>query len=204
MQGGNAKPEDVFTVAVQNVLKNKSLFHASLAVGTTKDELQALIDTAIKEGQSVKQLAKAIGDQFDIDGRVRPLRIARTELTDTINDGTVQTIDKQGYRQKEWSTVIDGRERETHAAADGQVVGINDPFRVGGATCQYPGDDSLPPELRINCRCVTLAAGLPEDRRRIMGDRFLRAHGQLEKSLVIHLRREFERQRRRILSNFPT
>lgn len=201
--GGNATAQDIFTLVVQNALKNKALEHATLAIGTTKDELQSLLDTAVKEGQSVQQLAKAIKDQYDIDGKVRPLRIARTELTDTINDGTVQTLDKQGYTQKEWSTVIDGRERDSHAAADSQVVGIKESFRIAGQSCLYPGDDSLPPGERINCRCAVVAAGLPEDRRRAVGDRFLRAHTALEKRFVIVLAQEFARQRLRVLSHFP-
>jgi SPP1 gp7 family putative phage head morphogenesis protein len=201
---GNVGVSDVFTDAVKLALKQKSFEHAAQAIGTTRDELQALIQQAIAEGQSVSQLAKRIKDQYGFDSRVRPLRIARTELTDTINDGTVTTLRKEGYQQKQWSTVIDGRERETHAAADGQTVGINDVFRVGGESCRYPGDEMLSPALRVNCRCVCVASGLPEDRVRRLGEMFLRTHGQLEKSLVVSLRREFERQRKRVLSHFPT
>ena len=65
-------------------------------------------------------------------------------MTDTINDATTYALRREGYRQKQWSTVIDGRERETHAAANGQVVGIDDPFRIGGASWHHPGDPHLP------------------------------------------------------------
>ena len=198
------KPEDVFSDSVKLALKIKSFSHASQAIGTTKEQLQGLIEKAAVEGQSVSQLATAIKDQYGFDSRVRPLRIARTELTDTINDGTTQALRKEGYQDKQWSTVIDGRERETHAKADGQTVGIHDMFRVGGASCSYPGDESLPPGERINCRCAVVAAGLPEDRIRKLGEMFLRTHGQLEKTLVIHLRREFDRQRQRVLAHFPS
>lgn len=43
--------------------------------------------------------------------------------------------------------------RETHAAADGQQVGFDEPFNVGGYDCLYPGDSDLPPEERVNCYC---------------------------------------------------
>lgn len=198
------KFEDIFTDAVKLAIKQKALYHAALSTGATKAELQVLIHTAITKGQSVSQLAKAIKDQFAIDSKVRPLRIARTELTDAINDGTTQTLRKEGHRGKEWSTVRDGRERETHAAADGQVIGIDDVFNVGGHTCRYPGDDNLPPHERIFCRCTVVAAGLTEDRIRRINDSFIRSHGQLEKSLVLHLRRDFERQRNRVLAHFPS
>lgn len=197
-------PEDIFTEAVKAAIKAKSYDHAALAVGTTKDQLQSLIQDAIDQGQSIQQLGKAIKDQFDLDSRVRSLRVARTELTDTINDGTTQTLRKEGYQEKQWSTVIDGRERETHAAADGQAVGINDFFRVGGQTCRYPGDDNLSPDERINCRCAVVGGGLPEDRIRQLGENFIRTHSSLEKKFVLSLRRAFAAQRARVLSHFPS
>lgn len=204
-QGGpNLTNEDIFTDSLKLALKMKSFSHAAQAIGTTTDQLQALIEKAATEGQSVDQLAKSIKDQFSFDTKVRPLRIARTELTDTINDGTTQALRKEGYREKQWSTVVDGRERETHAAADGQTVGMDEMFSIGGSSCRFPGDEALPPSERINCRCAIVAAGLPEDRIRKLGEMFLRTHGKLEHTLVIHLRREFLRQRNRVLAHFPS
>ena len=49
----------------------------------------------------------------------------------------------------------DDRVRETHVEADVQVVGVDDPFMVGGYPLNEPGDSSLgaPPGETINCRC---------------------------------------------------
>jgi hypothetical protein len=55
---------------------------------------------------------------------------------------------------------MDGNERDTHTGADGQTVGTDETFTVGGATWKYPGDDMLPPEERINCRCTVVGGGL--------------------------------------------
>jgi SPP1 gp7 family putative phage head morphogenesis protein len=204
LQGaGKTVLEDVFTHYVYLQLKQKSLYHASLAVGTTKDKLQELLGKAIEEGQSIDQLSQAIRQSFESASTVRSLRIARTELTDTINDGTEQTLRKEGYKTKEWSTVIDGRERETHNKANGQIVGINDLFKVGGESCKYPGDDGLSASERVNCRCATLGSGLPEDRKYALGRHFLRLHGSLEQKFVVSLARAFVAQRDRILSHFP-
>jgi len=53
-----------------------------------------------------------------------------------------------------WSTTMDGRERESHAAMDGQVVPFGQTFVSGlGNHLRYPGDPSAPAEDRINCRC---------------------------------------------------
>lgn len=59
-----------------------------------------------------------------------------------------------------WQTMLDSRVRPDHAAAHGQVAqtlpGWDLPvFTVGGYECNYPGDPTLPDDLRINCRCFT-------------------------------------------------
>lgn len=201
---GTTKPADVFTTSVQDAIRRKTYEHAALAAGTTSDQIQAVIGKAIEEGWSVQKLAKGLEAEFQVASRVRSLRIARTELTDTINDGTNETLRKEGHQYKEWSTVIDGRERETHAEADGQVVGIQNYFRVGGASCAYPGDDMLPPSESINCRCTIVAANMPLDRRQKLGEAFLRLHGSLERRLVIALRRHFVSIGKQVLAQFPT
>ncbi|MDP9121664.1 MAG: phage minor head protein [Acidobacteriota bacterium] len=198
---GRLAVEDVFTAQVKAALRRKSHEHAALAVGTTKDQLKALLETAIVEGQSAKQLAKAIRDTFDFNDTVRSLRIARTELTGTINDGTFRTLAQEGHTLKQWNTVVDGRERETHHEANGQTVGMHQLFHVGASYAQYPGDDSLPVSELANCRCTLTAAGLDDRRIDALGRSFLSGHGKLEHKFMLSLRKAFLAQRGRILSH---
>lgn len=201
---GKFKLEDLYTEAVKLAIKKKAFEHAALAVQTTKDQLQGLLQSAIDEGWGVPELASNIRETFAFNSKVRSLRIARTELTDTINDGTTRALQKEGYQQKTWSTVIDGNERPSHGAADGQTVGIHETFRLTGGSARYPGDEVLPPEERIGCRCVVVGADLPEDRVRVLGESFLRIHGSLENKFVIALRLAFRGQRDRILSRLTS
>jgi Phage Mu protein F like protein len=55
-----------------------------------------------------------------------------------------------------WNTVMDGRERDTHAGMNGQqVIGLDEPFMSpSGAMLLHPMDPDAPPEEVINCRCV--------------------------------------------------
>lgn len=193
-----------FEEQVKLALRRKAFRHATLAVGTTKEELQKLLTKATGEGWGVQELGRQIDRMFGLAERTRSLRIARTELTETINDGVTRTLEKEGVTEKEWSTVIDGQERPTHHDADGQVVGVRDQFQVGNSHAKYPGDENLPPEERVNCRCTPLAAGLAADRKRQFGQRFLRVHGSLERKFVVALRRLFAAQRARVLSHFPS
>jgi SPP1 gp7 family putative phage head morphogenesis protein len=197
--------EDVFTAAVQAALRKQTYEHALLAVGTSRDELAAALQKTITNGEGMVELARRVEKLYTVPvQRYKSLRVARTELTETINDGTDKTLKHEGYRQKEWSTVVDGRERDTHHSANGQVVPIDGFFRVGGSSCQHPGDDMLPPGERINCRCVEVGAGLTEDRKRQLGLRFLRVHGQLERTFMLHLVRTYAAQGQRVLSHFPS
>jgi 8-oxo-dGTP pyrophosphatase MutT (NUDIX family)/2'-5' RNA ligase len=55
--------------------------------------------------------------------------------------------------RKQWVCMMDGRERPTHHIAHGQIVPYNGKFVVGGHECDFPGDETLPIEETINCRC---------------------------------------------------
>lgn len=196
--------EDEYDYQVLYRLRQKSFYHAALVIGTTKEELQSILEQGLVEELSVQQVAKNINDYFKLQSRNRSLVIARTELTDTINDGTLHTLQREGHSHKEWITNLDGRERETHAAANGQVVGIHESFIIGGSPARHPGDDSLPPGERIQCRCRLVSSGLPDASKAAYGKLFLRTHGSLEPIFVLALAREFVLQRRRILAHFPS
>jgi hypothetical protein len=56
--------------------------------------------------------------------------------------------------QKEWLATGDSHTRFTHMEADGQTVGMDEPFIVGGAELQYPGDPDGPSQEVVGCRCT--------------------------------------------------
>lgn len=58
-------------------------------------------------------------------------------------------------KRKKWNAIIDEVTRQNHADADGQVVDIDRPFRVGDSLLMYPKDTSLgaTDDEVINCRC---------------------------------------------------
>ena len=58
-------------------------------------------------------------------------------------------------RFKTWNTIMDGRERNSHAEVNGETIPIDEPFELQGGMLQYPGDDSMgcSDEELVNCRC---------------------------------------------------
>lgn len=88
-------------------------------------------------------------------------RIARTEVVGAYNagahEGAVFLADADGLEMaKRWISTLDTRVRPSHLAANGQLVRIGDPFIVGDAELQFPGDPTGPPHEVIQCRCVAI------------------------------------------------
>lgn len=81
---------------------------------------------------------------------------ARNLVNSLGNCNQLVELQQQGYKNKQWCTIMDGRERMTHAAANGQTVPINQPFYIGGYPMMFPRDDSggAPINEIINCRCT--------------------------------------------------
>jgi hypothetical protein len=106
---------------------------------------QAMI--ALTETQFMAERAKNIeASVISRNGNVDP---------SSINDGIV--VGKPDVK-KEWAAVLDEKTRLSHALADGQVKGMNDPYIVNGEYLMYPGDTSMGASLEniINCRCSSL------------------------------------------------
>lgn len=91
----------------------------------------------------------------------RAERIARTESAAAVNGGTYEAhltrAAATGERvRKQWLATGDERVRHSHAAANGQVRPLTEPFYVGGAPLLFPGDPHGPGHEVINCRCALL------------------------------------------------
>lgn len=133
-----------------------------------KAKLQKLLSDAITDGDytvntgydtrpdiASKILALCDGVYSDMSG-TRAAMIARTEAGTSVNYGQHETYKAEGVQKKEWLAVQDDRTRADHSAADGQQVGMNDEFDIGGEKMAYPGDPEGDASEVINCRCTLL------------------------------------------------
>ena len=78
----------------------------------------------------------------------------RNEEAQIIQDAELEIEGRKIGVRKTFFAILDNKTRPTHAAADGQQVGINDDFIIGGYRAKYPRDENLPAEESINCRCI--------------------------------------------------
>jgi len=129
----------------------------------------AAIFRAIRDGTTLPQTAidRAAQGYSNNLLRQRGETIARTETLKALNAGRQEALDQlienpnNDVRAKDvvraWDSTGDARTRETHAAADGQVVPQGEAFTVGGYSMMYPGDSSMgaPPGETVNCRCYS-------------------------------------------------
>lgn len=129
-------------------------------------EAQRTLAEGVNEGESLDQLKSRMRQAFSDTsaqlGPVRADRIAQTEAVRAYNAGILAAAEAiEGPDKplvKQWVTRHDNKVRAPHAAADGQIQLLGDPFDVGGTAMQYPGDPTAPPSLTINCRCVLKTA----------------------------------------------
>lgn len=112
--------------------------------------------------ENIRQRVSYIVDttlKFDDDfytSKDRAIMLACNEANYVGNDTDYNIAKYQGYRHKKWLTMKDEKVRFTHSLADGQTVGIDDYFNIGGYEMLYPMDTSqgAPPDEIVNCRCA--------------------------------------------------
>ncbi len=123
---------------------------------TTRAQIVNAVRRGYDEGLGQDGVADYILAQVQTFSAFRAEMIARTETHGAANAGAFGAAKETGLDlRKEWLAAEDDRTRPDHAAADGQIVGMDESFDVGGSSLAYPGDPSAPADQIINCRCVT-------------------------------------------------
>jgi len=121
----------------------------------TKSQLKRAFRRNLEEGGDIDTLTTRIQGimGFGDAGRFRAERIARTEMADVVNKGTLDGYGQSGVVQKkQWLSANDAR--PAHLQASGQERLLRQDFIVGGEKAKYPADPRLSPSNRINCRCT--------------------------------------------------
>ena len=121
---------------------------------TTLAKIRLELTDGVAQGESIPKLAKRI-DSLYLKQIIpnRSTTIARTEVVGSSNYASVQAAKQSGLTlNKVWLATEDARTRPDHAEADGQEVGMDEQFEVGGVKMDRPGDG--PADQVINCRCT--------------------------------------------------
>lgn len=138
------------------------------------EQVRKAITEGVDAGESAAELAVRVREHLDMateGGRdawnSRATRIARTEATGSYNAASLEAARIEAEElgetmHKAWVCTTDGRTRDSHFAADGQRVGLDEEFLVGGHRLRYPGDPRGPASESVNCRCTTVVLAADE------------------------------------------
>ena len=126
-----------------------------------KRQISACVTSSIMQGKSIKGIADDLQTRIPTMNRDSAIRTARTAVTNAQNAGRMDSYvaaTKMGIEmEREWVSALDARTRTEHAEADGKVVGVDEPFIVGGEKLMFPGDRSGSGWNIYNCRCTQIA-----------------------------------------------
>lgn len=149
---------EIFEAVILQWVKLHALARAKTITETLKGAVRAVLLESFADGTgeagTVKLIREVIGRRLSASNAAR---IARTEMHTAANVGADEAARSTGLEMvKEWASAEDSRVRKSHAKADGQEVGLDEPFHVGDARLMMPGDPSGPAKEIINCRCAIL------------------------------------------------
>ena len=126
-----------------------------------KKRITASVTSSILQGKSIKGMVDDLQTRIPTMNRDSAIRTARTAVTGAQNAGRQDSYvaaEKMGIEmEREWVSALGARTRPEHAEADGQVVGVDEPFIVGGEMLMFPGDRNGSGWNIYNCRCTQIA-----------------------------------------------
>lgn len=129
------------------------------------DLVAGQVAQAVNLGERLPAIAERVDNVLSTTASERwPNRatvVARTESIGALNAGRNDAFkavaeETGGEFEKVWLATMGPRTRPSHREADGQRVGLDDPFIVGGSALEFPGDPFGPAEEVIQCRCTHL------------------------------------------------
>ena len=117
-----------------------------------------IITLGYKSGNGINSVANELTRRFDQLTTWESKRIARTEIHNAHNRGTMDKYQEFGVEYTMWIAADDERTRESHLEINGEIIRLGDTYSNG---LKYPGDTDGPIEEWINCRCSNAPYVIP-------------------------------------------
>ena len=123
-----------------------------------RNKLQSAIIQGCLQGESIGKIANRFQRVTDMN-RTQALRHARTAVNGAANGGRHDAYVRASRMGidlvEEWSAILDGHTRDSHADMDGERKEVDQPTFSNG--CRFPGDPFGRPAEVYNCRCDLLS-----------------------------------------------
>lgn len=136
--------------------KEWSATRATLISEGSKSFCNRIITVGVDANRTIDQISKDLRKYYDQDKIYRSYRMARTEVVGSSNYGSWEGAKQANIPKmlKTWVSARDDRVRDSHTEIDGQTVGMDGFFYIGGYPMNYPGDPAGPAIETIMCRCA--------------------------------------------------
>ena len=144
---------DVSQQRVQDVLR-RTINDSVIANENLRERIARDIGEGMEAQETLDEITQRITDRFENMQTWRARQIAQTAITPTFEQGQSEAFFRAEIERHAWLSQRDDAVRPDHWDADGQTVGIDERFIVGGESALYPGDTLLSLAQRINCRCT--------------------------------------------------
>ena len=153
--------QTIYDALVSEWISREALRKATMIADTDRDDVLDAISGGLDDGLGTEEIARDIRRVTQMTP-FRAATVARTETHAAATFASVESVrqaerDMPGLKMtKEWLATKDDRTRPEHLAADGQTVGLDETFVVGGEAMDRPGDTSGSEANVINCRCAVI------------------------------------------------
>ena len=128
-------------------IQDRSKFFAESINNTTREALLGGIKNALDNNAGFDEITQVITNVYQDAYNYRTERIARTEVSSALNEGSLQAYKQAGIEEVEWVAVLDDATADECIDNDGEIRKIGDSFSSG---------ETQPPN-HIQCRCTTVA-----------------------------------------------
>jgi SPP1 gp7 family putative phage head morphogenesis protein len=146
------------TPQIETWIRTKIQRFAKSVNENIRQEVADIIIEGLDKGYGIREISGNIADHLNQTKDYWSDTIAGTEVHGASNKAILEAYKQSGVvKKKQWIAKLDGRTRDTHAKAHGQIVGIDEYFKVGDALLMFPGDICDSPKEVINCRCTIKA-----------------------------------------------
>lgn len=121
------------------------------------EEIRAELAEGFQAGDTTAELATRVRAKFNELSKGRATTIAVTETGAAYGSSQAVAQRAAGVKKKQWLSARDGRVRTDHQDADGQTVGVDESFTVGGEPTPYPCGPGLSARQAAGCRCLSIS-----------------------------------------------
>lgn len=140
-------------------LLNQTFTASESTMNRIDSDINKILSDGYRNGKGINVVRNDITKRFDQLSSWEATRIARTEIHNAHNMGTMDIYQEMGVEYTQWIAAHDSRTRTSHLDVDREIIPMGGTYSNG---LRYPGDTSGPLKEWINCRCSNAPFVIPD------------------------------------------